>query len=170
MLDTTFYILAVLMTTMAILVVTVKNLLHAALALVSTLFLSAALYIMLHSEFVAIAQLMVYVGGVVIFMIFSILLTTRLGEKEEKPGLFTIVTALVSSVLFFFILNKGISGELSTKENLPEQTANIREFGIRLMTTELGGFIVPFEIISILLLSALVGAIVIAKKDKKGSA
>ena len=170
MLDISFYILAVLMTTMAILVVTVKNLLHAALALVSALFLSAALYIMLHAEFVAIAQVMVYVGGIVIFMIFSILLTTQLGEKAEKPGVFTIITALVSSVLFFFILNKGLSGTFVIKEKLPEQTANLREFGIRLMTTELGGFIVPFEIISLLLLSALVGAIVIAKKDKKEDA
>jgi NADH-quinone oxidoreductase subunit J len=168
--DTIFYILGAVMIITAFIVVTAKNLLHAALALVSTLFLSAVLFIMLHAEFVAIAQVMVYVGGVVIFMIFSILLTTRLGEKIEKPKLIASLFALISSLLFYFILSKGFSAEVIVKEKLPNEIANIHDFGLRLMNTGKGGFIVPFEIVSILLLAALVGAIVIAKKDKEEEA
>lgn len=163
--DVLFYILSFGILFFAIIVVTIKNLLHAALALISTLFLTGVLYIGLHAEFVAVAQVLVYIGGVVIFIVFTIFLTSKLGERPAMPGFFSKIFGVLCAgqlIVFAFVFTRVLPvGELKSGERI----ADLETIGQRLLDTRLGGFIVPFEIISVLLLSALIGAVALARKE-----
>lgn len=164
-----FYLLAALMIAFAICVVTVKNILYAALALISTFFITAILYLMLQAEFVAIAQVLVYIGGVVIFIVFAILLTSRLGEAHlaSSPGKKLFGVIIAGGLLLFFAGAIRHGSAALQRAGSHSDTAALDAVGIRLLQVDGSGFIVPFEIISILLLSAMIGAIVIARRDPK---
>ncbi|MEN8189300.1 MAG: NADH-quinone oxidoreductase subunit J [Thermodesulfobacteriota bacterium] len=169
MTDTLFYILAGGLILLSLFAATLPNLLHGAISLIGSFFITAALYIMLRLEFVALSQIMLYIGGIIIFMLIIILLTTGLGEDDSlnrislmqraKRGL---IPVMFLSGLFLF-LNQAPSPLLQsgTHRGAP---VTLDDIGIRLLSTE-GGFIVAFEVISILLLVALVGAVVIARRD-----
>ena len=167
--DILFYILATVLVILSGCAVTLPNLLHSAIALIGSFIITAALYIMLQIEFLALAQIMLYVGGIVIFMLLIILLTTGLGV-DDKLGRISIwkwiskgvITGLLfTGLLYFFTEN---SSSLLDKVSAGRASVSIDQIGIRLLSTE-NGFIVPFEIISLLLLAALIGAVVIARKD-----
>ncbi|MCI5146217.1 MAG: hypothetical protein D3923_11975, partial [Candidatus Electrothrix sp. AR3] len=167
--DFLFYILATLLVTLSFLVVSLPNILHSALALIGSFFITAALYIMLQLEFMALAQVMLYVGGIVVFMLIAILLTTGLGvdNRLAKISMGTwiskglITGALLTSLLYFFTENPSSLLEPSAHQAAP---VTIDQIGFRLLSTT-NGFIVPFEVVSLLLLAALIGAVVIARKD-----
>ncbi|MDP2105296.1 MAG: NADH-quinone oxidoreductase subunit J, partial [Desulfobulbaceae bacterium] len=130
---------------------------------------TAALYILLQLEFVALAQIMLYIGGIVIFMLIIILLTTGLGSenRHKVPTSRRLVGTGVSGFLLFGLLY-AISGKSSAvlAENVSRAApVTMDAIGLRLLSTRKDGFIVPFEIISILLLVALIGAVVIARRD-----
>jgi len=158
-----FYVLAVMAGVSALMVVTLKNLFHSALFLVLTFFSVAAIYILLGAEFLAGVQVLIYVGAITILMIFAIMLTYQIGSKNirqvnEQKGQATII------VLIFFALSVATvvftawplsSGELP----LP----NTMSIGKLLLST----YVIPFEVVSIVLLVALIGAIVISRQDEK---
>jgi len=168
MTDILFYILATGLVGLSVCTVTLPNMLHSAIALVGSFVLTAALYIMLHIEFLALAQIMLYVGGIIVFMLLIILLTTGLGADDKLSRINkkkwiingVIIEILFAGLLYFFLNNSSHLDGSSTKA-LP---VTIDQIGIRLLSTE-NGFIVPFEVVSLLLLAALVGAVVIARKD-----
>jgi len=169
MTDLIFYVLAGHLIVFSVLVVTVSNLLHAAISLIASFFATAAIYLMFHMEFVALAQVMLYIGGIVIFMVITILLTSQLGAKNLFPktakqrlwGLF------VCGALLATLIRVALSFEnIGMHQVPPTEAASLEAIGQRLLATNGNGFIVPFEIISLLLLIALVGAVVIAKKEK----
>jgi len=165
-----FYFLAAIVIGFAILVVTLPHILHSAIALIVSFFGTAALYIFLQSEFIAIAQILVYIGGIVIFMLFAILLTTRMGEKFLLSSLYKKIVALIVVFLVFVSLLYiyfNSPGQFAGVELAPVAKGSIAEIGSRLMSTDKTGFIIPFEVISILLLASMVGAIVIARKSEK---
>lgn len=167
MIDAVFYLLTFLIIFFAFLVVTVRNLLHAALALIACLFFTAGLYILLHAEFVAVAQVLVYVGGVVILIVYTIFLTTRLGERFSRPLLFNKAIAflvVVEMVVFIIYLYRKLPYVVA--ETAAGGTVRLREVGIRFLDTGPDGFIVPFEIVSVLLLAVLIGAVTIARKEE----
>jgi NADH-quinone oxidoreductase subunit J len=167
--DILFYILATVLVTLSCCAVSLPNILHSALALIGSFIITAALYIMLQIELLALAQIMLYIGGIVVFMLLIILLTTGLGVDNKLSkvnigkwlGNGLITGALFTGLLYFFTENSS---------NLPDVAASktalitIDQIGIRLLSTT-NGFIVPFEVVSLLLLTALVGAVVIARKD-----
>jgi NADH-quinone oxidoreductase subunit J len=169
--DFLFYILATVLVTLSFLAVSLPNLLHSAIALIGSFFVTAALYIMLQMEFIALAQIMLYVGGIVVFMLNVILLTTGLGTDNSlgqihkgkwiSKGLIT--GGLLTSLLYFFSENPSRLLEATAHRAAP---VTIDQIGFRLLSTN-NGFIVPFEVVSLLLLAALVGAVVIARKDVK---
>lgn len=171
MTDFLFYILAAVLVTLSLLAVSLPNLLHSAIALIGSFLVTAALYIMLQLEFVALSQIMLYIGGIVVFMLIVILLTTGLGVdnslskinrgKWVSKGLIT--GGLLFSLLYFFSENPSALLEPSAHRADP---VTIDQIGFRLLSTD-NGFIVPFEVVSFLLLAALVGAVVIARKDVK---
>ena len=170
--DLLFYILAALLVLLSLAAVSVPNLLHGAIALIASFLVTAALYIMLQLEFVALSQVMLYIGGIVIFMLIIILLTTGLGEDDSLNRIRMsqrISRSLIPLGLFlsmFFFLRKTPSALLQSTTNR-SGPVTMDDIGFRLLSTE-KGFIIPFEVISILLLVALVGAVVIARKDRNG--
>jgi NADH-quinone oxidoreductase subunit J len=141
-------------------VVTLRNLLHSALALAATFIGVAGLYFLLQAEFIAVVQVLLYIGAVTVLMIFAIMLTERLTEKRLKQ--FTgkwWVTAPMALVLFAALI---VPAVLNTtwlerpNEAIPAEP--VATLGEKLMTT----YVLPFEVASVLLLVALVGAIVVA--------
>lgn len=159
-----FWILAVAMAGSALRVVTTGNLVHAALYLVGTLLSAAAMYVVLLAEFVAWAQVLVYVGAIVVLMLFGLMLTRApIGAREfdNNQRLLAAITAGVVFGVTSWILIDAFDGE---KVNL------VRESGTK--TAEIGevifsAYVLPFEVVSVLLLAALVGAVVIARRDEE---
>jgi len=165
--DVFFYITAVVMVAGALLTVLVKNILHSAITLIGTFFGSAVLYFLLSADFVAVAQVMVYIGGVVVFIVFAILLTSRLGEKTlEVSNLrktLAVFFSVVVAVLAVMLLKE--VGEVA--QTATADFASLSEIGKRLISPSDSGFLLPFEAISLLLLISLIGAVTTARTAKE---
>jgi NADH-quinone oxidoreductase subunit J len=171
-----FYIFCALIIGCGALAVTLKHLLHAALALMAALFCTAGLFILLHAEFVALVQIMVYIGGVVIFIIYTILLTAHLGEKPPPIHIHKHLLAGFVAVVFGVVMTTLVvrAGSLGTgvhdPHNVPGLAAgepgSLHVIGQRLLSNGPDGFVVPFEVISVLLLAALIGAVSIARRTR----
>lgn len=165
-----FFIVAAIMVASAIWAVTARNILHAALGLVAAFFGTAILYLGLESEFLAIAQVLVYIGGVVVFVVFTILLTSRLGEQAFLPapvrvGMGLLISALLLGGSLFLLLRAEdvLTGALRAA---PAGFGSLAAVGRKFLTLGADGMLVPFEIISIMLLSAIIGAIAVARKPE----
>jgi NADH-quinone oxidoreductase subunit J len=165
-----FYALAALLLLSAGLVVTVRNIFHAALWLAVALFAVAALYVMLGSYFLAAIQVLIYIGAVVVLAIFVINLTrTVTGVPVTLSRRWIIPAALVSGLtacLIVIALLKSSSGPGAASAAAPalppgQDTAAV--LGRHL----LGDYVIPFELVSVLLLSALIAAIAIVGKDRE---
>ncbi len=166
--DLLFYAVAGAILLTAVLVVTVKNVLQSAVFLIFSFIGTAVLYLMLHAEFIAMVQVMVYAGGVVIFMVFTILLTSHLGETSFSVKAPRMFIAFVFSAAFLGIMTKLLLKEpgLATAVPNSENSSSLASISMRLLNIGEHGFVIPFEIISILLLITLVCSITIARKEK----
>ena len=167
--DIAFYAVAIVMLVTAVLTVAVKNILQSAVFLIFSFVATAILYLLLHAEFIALAQVMVYVGGVVIFVVFTILLTSHLGEDAFATKIPRVFAAFALSIAFVFVMIKCIlpvealsSGAVSA----PEGYSGLEQFALRLLGYDQSGFIIPFEVVSVLLLMTLICAITVARKSK----
>ncbi len=145
----------------AIRVVTTKNVVHAALYLVLVLAGVAGIFILLAAEFLAIVQILVYIGAIVVLFLFGIMLTRApIGRAPDLDNDQRAIGAVVAMFLFGvlgWILYDGFG---DTKLQLRE-VGRSGDVGASIFST----FVVPFEVISVLLLAALVGAVVIARRD-----
>ena len=173
-----FAALAALMIYGAIRVVTTKNVMHAALWLVIVLLGMAANYILLQAEFVAITQVMVYIGAIIVLFLFGIMLThNSMGETNEADNakmrpVCIITGALLVALLSFSALSSFKDQEISF-DGVRSQVEVIEgsttaESGLRTESISDGIFstyLLPFELVSVLLLGALIGAIVVARKE-----
>lgn len=162
-----FVITAVVILASALMVVTARNLVHAALWLVVTLFGVAVLYAMLDAGFLAVAQVVVYIGAIAILFIFAVMLTRR-ELREKGPGLNKNwwFSAVISVVIFggLFFLLQGWSGLSKTSAAIPSGFDAVGRLGQALITPN--AFVLPFEVASVLLVAALVGAVYIAFNQK----
>ena len=158
-----FYGLSALAIVSALLVITRRNPVHSALSLIFTLLSVAGLYLMLYAPFVAGVQIILYVGGIMVLFLFVIMLVNiehNLREDQfNKQWLVATLATLVLGGLFVFVYLKGNAIFPGTGAALPENT-NTQMVGRALYTT----YMFPFEIASVLLLVAIVGAVVMAKK------
>ena len=159
--NVTFWIFAVFMAVAAVRVVTTDNIVHAALWLVLVLAGGAAQFLLLGQEFIAWVQVIVYIGAVIVLFLFGIMLTRAPMEAEEKLnndlrwyGLGTAV--LVVGTLAWALVDAFGSKKVGLKA--PVRTAVIGDLVFR-------GYLVPFEVVGVLLLAALIGAVVLARKD-----
>ena len=164
-----FLITAVVILASAMMVVSSRNLVHAALWLVATLFWVAMLYAMLNAGFMAVVQVVVYIGAIAILFIFAVMLTRR-EMRDTGPGLNKNwwVSALVSVVTFgglAFLLSSW-SGFSQTSADLPSGFDAVGELGTALISPD--AFVLPFEVASVLLVAALVGAVYIAYNPRFG--
>ena len=156
-----FWILAVAMVLAAIGVVRSQNVVHAALYLVVVLGGGAAQFILLAAEFVAWVQVLIYIGAVIILFLFGIMLTrapmggdTNLDNDQRWPA--AVVSVFLLGVLATLLIDAFSDAKI--KLHSPTQTSQVSELIFKT-------YVVPFEVISILLLAALVGAVVIARRD-----
>lgn len=162
-----FLITAVVILATAMMVVSTRNLVHAALWLVATLFGVAVLYALLDAGFLAVVQVVVYIGAIAILFIFAVMLTRR-EMRDRGPGLNKNwwVSALVSLLTFgglaFLLSNWG--GFSMTPAGIPSGFDPVAELGTALISPD--QFVLPFEVASILLVAALVGAVYIAYSRK----
>ena len=157
-----FGMIALAMGIAAIRVVTAKNIVHAALYLVVVLAGVAALYILLAAEFTAVVQVLVYIGAIVVLFLFGIMLTRApIGVTSDLDNDQRVV-ALVVSLFLLGVLGAVLDdafGSTKLAEDAPVHTS--AEVG----TSIFQDYLIPFEVISILLLAALIGAVVIARRD-----
>jgi len=156
-----FGIVAVFMAVAAIGVVTMKNIVHAALALVIVLAAVAAQYIILQAEFLGIVQVLIYIGAVLVLFLFGIMLTRapmrKTGEFDNDQRILAGLVSLLIFAVLAYLLSDQFGGE---KMHLgqPTPTSTIADSIFRT-------YVVGFEVVSMLLLAALVGAIVLARRD-----
>ncbi len=158
-----FYSIAALTCLFAILVVRCRNVFHSAIFLAATLIGVAGVYLFLNAEFLAIVQVLIYVGAIVTLFIFAIMLTAGIQDKSIRQ---TNRQTLVSGIIALAILVSFIKIiKMAHWQECAGQTAalSLAELGKSLMSV----YVLPFEVISLILLAALVGAIVIGKVKKE---
>jgi len=161
-----FYLFAAVILTFSVLTVTSRKVLRAAVYLLFVLITTSALYYLLDYLFLAAVQLTLYAGGIVVLIIFSILLTSHISQSfptvEWKKGLFSALSVLVGALLAISTILDFNFKPTSAKP--VESTIDL--IGKSMLNYGADGYVLPFEAISILLLAAMFGAIVIAKKQK----
>jgi NADH-quinone oxidoreductase subunit J len=155
-----FYIFAILTIGSAVYLVTTKNIMYSAVALFVTLFSIAVLYVLLRADFIAVTQIMVYVGGILILLLFGIMLTHKVTEVDISTKTLNLIPSVIFAVGITVIL---IFIMLTTKWNIKtpvNNEATISQIGKLMLTT----YLLPFEIASIVLLIALIGSAMYARK------
>jgi NADH-quinone oxidoreductase subunit J len=150
-----------------LMVVTTRNMVHAALWLVSTLFGVAVTFALLHASFLAVVQVVVYIGAIAILFIFAVMLTRkdmRDQGPQHNPGWWfgALLSVLVFAGLFFLL--QGWSGLSATAADIPAGFDAISELGTVLVSPD--AYVLPFEVASVLLVAALVGAVYVAFNRK----
>jgi NADH-quinone oxidoreductase subunit J len=189
--DAFFYGLCAVLLGLAGVTVLSRNLFRSALGLLGVLLCTAVLFLLLQAEMVALVQVMVYIGGIMIFVLYAVLLTSELGGRMASPsplkiGLAVVVAAVALGMLAGLAKKAGGAGGGVRTESPagavradvqagsavedaqpgsvePEANiASMKSLGERLLDPR--GFLVPFELISVLLLAAMVGAIAVARE------
>ena len=160
-----FYILALIMIAGAIASVSSRKMLRSVIYLLFVLIGIAGIYFLIDYNFLAAIQLTVYAGGIIVLIIFSVLLVHHIEMELEMAKLSKkLLTGLVCLIGLGVFLATIYSTNFNVVENY--KTTTVDEIGMGLLNYEAGGFILPFEVISVLLLAAMIGAIIIGKGDK----
>jgi NADH-quinone oxidoreductase subunit J len=161
-----FAFLALMILIFSVLTVTSRKVLRAAVYLLFVLISTAAIYFLLEYTFLAAVQLTVYAGGIVVLIIFSILLTSHISERAVvanwKQSLLSALATGAGALLTLLAILKFSFVPASG----PASTSTVTDVGTALVSTERDGFALPFEVISVLLLAAMIGAIIVARREK----
>ena len=162
-----FLVTAIMMLSAAVMVVSSRHLVHAALWLIVALFGAAVLFALLEATFIAVIQVVVYIGAIAIMFIFAVMLTRReLRDSADSwnkgwPAALA-VTAVVAVTLGSFLLKW--DGLLKTTQPLAEGYDSVASLGTALISPD--AFVLPFEVASVLLLAALLGSVYVAMNKK----
>jgi NADH-quinone oxidoreductase subunit J len=160
-----FYIFAVSAIALAVMLVTTRKILRAAIWLMGVLFCSAAFYVLLDAEFLAGIQVLVYIGGIVVLLVFAIMLTSSFELLDDRPSAFRkIIGVIVAGGFFAGTALALLSTRFPVKPFDGQSISEVTKIGKLLLSYGPGGYVLPFEVISILLLAALIGGIVVARK------
>jgi NADH-quinone oxidoreductase subunit J len=161
-----FYVIAAIMAFSAIRVVTVHNVVHAAMYLVVVLAGVAAQYILLASEFLAATQVLVYIGAIVVLVLFGVMLTrAKLGEQVNLTNDYWYVGAFTAVILFALLAFSLLDHFGDEPLDQAAAETQLRDNTEQVADAIFGQYVVPFQAVSVLLLVALVGAIVLARRD-----
>lgn len=158
-----FYIFALITIGSAVFLVTTKNIMYSAVALFISLFSIAILYILLRADFIAVTQVMVYVGGILVLLLFGIMLTRKVTEVDITTTTLNMIPSIIFAVGITAIL---VVLMLTTKWNMKaplNNEATVNQIGKMMLS----GYLLPFEVASIVLLVALIGAAMYARKTKQ---
>ena len=159
-----FYVFAAITVGSASLVVFTSRLVHAVFALLFTFFGVAGLYIFLDAEFLAAAQVLIYVGGILILLLFGVMLTNRIYDLRLLAERVQFVPSVIVVGAGFALLVAVIYDTPWRVTEAKSSSETTTEIGRLLMTD----YLLPFEVVSVLLLAALIGAVVLASKDEEG--
>jgi NADH-quinone oxidoreductase subunit J len=165
-----FYIFGTVAVVSAILVIMQRNVVHSAMFLAATLLAVAGIFLTLHAEFLAGVQVIVYVGGILVLFVFVIMLVslnrTSTERQFNRQWTLALVTSAILIVEFAYVIYKGkesfVLPPIVVSPAIPG-AGNSQLVGTTLYTT----YLLPFEIASILLLVAIVGAVVLSKKKTR---
>lgn len=160
-----FYIIAAFILISGFLAVTTRKIFRSAIWLLAALIGVAAFYFWMEMPFIAAVQIVVYVGGIVVLIIFSIFLTQQSGKEMRKPPLARNLAA-IGSVLLGLLLVSVLVYQYQFSKSTETLNADVENIGTQMLSTADGGYALPFEVVSILLLAAMVGCIIIAMKSK----
>lgn len=161
--DLLFYLFAFVVIGSASVVVLSKNIMYSAFSLLFTFFGVAGLYVLLFADFLALTQIMVYIGGILVLIIFGVLLTTKITGVDIKSGTtgkVQLITASVVVVIIAISLILLFTNVEWVNQEFVQPNTTIESIGFAFMTK----YLLPFEIAAVLLLIALVGATLIARR------
>jgi len=161
-----FYILATLMIIFAVASVTSRKILRAVIYLLFVLICIAGLYFLINYNLLAAIQLTVYGGGVIVLFIFSVLLVHHVELELEKTSLKKKIIAGIISLLGLGITLWAIFTYTFKTATTSYSSIEVKDIGFKLLSYGDGGFILPFEVISVLLVAVMIGAIIVAKGKK----
>jgi len=156
-----FLLLALVAVTGGIMLLTLKKVMHMVVAVVFTFISIAGLYVLLSAEFIAAVQILIYSGAITIMMLFGIMLTKQGNQEEEKQNYFRKWSVIIGIACFAVCVYIGIYNLEFPQEQVALHEDNTEQIGIELYSK----FVIPFEVTSVLLLVALIGAVILAKKD-----
>jgi NADH-quinone oxidoreductase subunit J len=162
-----FLIFSAIIVIFSILTVTSRRILRAATYLLFVLISTAGLYFMLNFQFLAAVQITLYAGGIVVLIIFSILLTSHISQKFERIQISKIIFSAIAAIAGIILTVTTILNYEFKANKVVLQNIDMKVIGRSLLNYGDNGYVLPFEVISILLLAAMIGAIVIAKKKIK---
>lgn len=159
-----FWILSIIAVTGALLLVTSRNPVYSVLSLIATFFAIAGHYILLNAQFLAAVHIMVYAGAIMVLFLYVIMMLNLNKDVEPQNPLWIKIAAVIAGGLLLITL----VGALKGTENLPKASNVHSEIGLieNLGKVLFNEFLLPFEISSILILAAMVGAVMIGKKGK----
>ena len=155
-----FYCLAGAAVIFSLMTVALKNIFHSALSLIVLLLVVAAVYIYLDAEFLALAQVLIYIGAIMTLIIFAIMLTTRIRDKSiARHNQQKLVAFLIAGFLAGFLIF--VLAKFGPMDGSSFKAPSLLDIGRELLTK----YVLPFEIISVILLAALIGAAAISRKE-----
>jgi len=164
-----FYVMAALILVAGMLAVTTRKIFRSAIWLLFSLMFIAGLYFWMEVAFIAAVQIIVYVGGIVVLIIFSIFLTQKSGREMPEPVRSRSVYAVLATVFGFAFTYSLLYNHVFTVNGNTNFTAEVADIGTQMLSTRQYGYVLPFEVVSMLLLAAMVGCIVIAMKTPAAS-
>ncbi len=157
-----FYAFAALTVGSAVIMVFSRNVIYSAVGLLFTFFGVAGIYVLLAADFLAVVQILIYAGGILILLLFGVMLSQRVTSVELRTGTMQFLPALLVVGGIFAILLRVVYKTSWNTTAVTEYVPTSKIIGTLLMTD----FLIPFEIVSVLLLAALIGAAFIARKEK----
>jgi NADH-quinone oxidoreductase subunit J len=159
-----FYLLAAMTIGCGVIAVSTRQIFRAAIALLFSLVGIAGIYFWMDYQFIAAVQIVVYVGGIVVLIIFSIFLTQQSGEKLPAQKMGRKVFSLLAVFCGFALTIVQIFQHTFTKTTAAPTGITVRNIGEELISLDKNGYALPFEVISMLLLASMIGCIVIAMR------
>jgi NADH-quinone oxidoreductase subunit J len=166
-----FYLMAAFILFSAYFVVTARNLFRCAIGLAAVLIGIAGAYLLMDAQFLSAVQVAVYVGGVVVLVVFAVLMVSDVTQKEYLRPPFSrgVAAAIIAELLLMVVAGAALVQGFGGARPAPA-SASVREIGHALLETGPGGFALPFEVISLVLVAALVGACTVAggPEDREG--
>ena len=159
-----FYAISTVILGAGLLAVTTMKIFRSAIWLLISLVGIAALYFWMQVEFIAAVQIIVYVGGIVVLIIFSIFLTQQSGKEMLSPSKRRMLFSALATLFGFGLSYNLISNNGFTETASKPFVVPVSEIGMQMLSTSDHGYVLPFEVVSMLLLSAMIGCIVIAIK------
>lgn len=162
--DIVFFIFAFITIVSGFVVVFSKSIIYAAFSLLFTFFGVAGLYVLLQADFLAVTQILIYVGGIMVLLLFGVMLTNKVVNVELRTGTIHTIPALI----LVAVVAGSLAGVFySTWKDVPAPASTLTTTTNALGTMLMTGYLLPFEIASVVLLVALIGAAFTARRTRK---